>query len=446
MSTLDMNNLLTRLLEKVADLGAEADIIANRDKAFSLKADKGELGEYKVTSSQQLGIRLIKDGRVGIAYSESLDELALDAMLQDALDASRFAKLDANQRISVANSQLSTQCAEINQPDTTAAEEKIALALRLEADMLAQPDVTGAPYNSFFEGESRLWLANSLGSLCQHSEFSVGCYTSALVERDGRQSMHSQGQYGRRFDELDSQTLIEQIYAVAHDLLPGEAVPSGRYSAIFSTNCFASLFGCFQAALSGKWAQQGINPWRDKVGQSVASRWLTLESRAYMPGGMNIKAFDGEGTATSDLLLIGEGELKTLLHNSATAHYFGVESNGSAARSARSALDVTTRHLVFGKGPHSEAEVKTGEYLELVKLDGLHSGADAVSGDFSFGASGFLCRDGVRLQPVRGITVAGNFYRLLGELEAVGDRLQHNDGKGFYAPLIRFGGLNIAGK
>ncbi|MNQ55304.1 peptidase PmbA [compost metagenome] len=121
-------------------------------------------------------------------------------------------------------------------------------------------------------------------------------------------------------------------------------------------------------------------------------------------------------------------------------------SNGSAARSARSALDVTARHLVFGTGPHSEGEVQSGDYLELVKLDGLHSGADAVSGDFSFGASGFLCRDGVRVQPVRGITVAGNFYRLLGELEAVGDTLHHNDGKGFYAPLIRFGGLNIAGK
>ena len=34
----------------------------------------------------------------------------------------------------------------------------------------------------------------------------------------------------------------------------------------------------------------------------------------------------------------------------------------------------------------------------------------------------------------------------LGELEAVGDRLHHDDGKDFYAPLIRFGGLSIAGK
>ncbi|MGL5041307.1 MAG: PmbA/TldA family metallopeptidase, partial [Aeromonas sp.] len=162
----DITPLLTRLLDKVADLGAEADLIANQDKAFSLKADKGELGEYKVTSSQQLGIRLIKDGRVGIAYSESLDEPALDTMLHDALDASRFAKVDADQRITVAGSQINHDCADINQPDNTPVAEKIALALRLEADMLARPDVTGAPYNGFFEGQSQLWLANSQGTLC----------------------------------------------------------------------------------------------------------------------------------------------------------------------------------------------------------------------------------------------------------------------------------------
>ncbi|MGL6348823.1 MAG: TldD/PmbA family protein [Aeromonas sp.] len=442
----DMTPLLTRLLDKVADLGAEADLIANQDKAFSLKADKGELGEYKVTSSQQLGIRLIKNGRVGIAYSESLDEPALDTMLHDALDASRFAKVDADQRITVVGSQINHDCADINQPDNTPVAEKIALALRLEADMLARPDVTGAPYNGFFEGQSQLWLANSQGTLCQHREFNVGCYTSALVAHAGHQSMHSQGQYARHFSELHSQPLIEQIYTTAHDLLLGAAVPSGHYSVIFSPPSFASLFGCFQGALSGKWAQQGINPWRDKVGQSVASPHLTLESRVYMPGGMKIKAFDGEGAATCDLPLIQRGVLTTLLHNSATAHHFGVTSNGSAARSARSALDVTPRHLVFGCGQQPEREVQTGDYLELIKLDGLHSGADAISGDFSFGAAGFLCRHGVRIQPVRGITVAGNFYKLLLDIEAIGNTLHHNDSKTLFAPLIRFAGLTITGK
>ncbi|MEW7866217.1 TldD/PmbA family protein [Aeromonas diversa] len=442
----EMNQRLERLLGKVAALGAEADLIASQDRSFSLKADKGELSEYKVTGSQQIGIRLIKDGRVGIAYSEALDEPALDAMVQDALDASRFAKADPDQRITVAGSRLETRDPTILQPDETPVDDKIALALRLEGEMLRREGVKGAPYNAYYEGSSELWLANSLGTLCHHREASVGCYTTALIELGGRQSMYYQGLSERRFADLAVDGLIETIYGTALGLLEGEAVPTGHYSVVFSTNAFSELLGCFSAALSGKWAMQGINPWRDKLGQSVASPLLTLESRAHMPGGMKIRAFDGEGAATTDLLLIGEGELKTLLHNSATAHHFGVAPNGCAARGARSSLDVAPRHLVFGLGPHQEQQVVSGRYLELVKLDGLHSGADAVSGDFSFGASGFLCQDGERIQPVRGITVAGNFYRLLKEVEAVGNRLHHDDGKDFYAPLIRFGDLAVTGK
>ncbi|MDO2949108.1 TldD/PmbA family protein [Aeromonas simiae] len=441
----EMKQRLGRLLEQVTALGAEADLIASREQSFSLKADQGELSEYKVTGSQQIGIRLIKEGRVGIAYSEALDEPALAAMLQDALDASRFAKEDPDQRISVADSHLETQDSAIVQPDETPVDEKIALALRLEGEMLKREGVKGAPYNAYYESRSELWLANSQGTLCHHSEASVGGYTTALIERDGRQSMFYQGVNERRFSDLAIAPLLDEVYGTALALLDGAPVTTGHYDALLSPNALSALFGCFAAALSGKWAQQGINPWRDKLGQSVASPLLTLESRAHMPGGMRIRAFDGEGAATTDLPLIETGNLNTLLHNSATARHFGVAANGCAARGARSSLDVAPRHLVLGCGPHTDSDVKSGRYLELVKLDGLHSGADAVSGDFSFGASGFLCQDGERIQPVRGITVAGNFYRLLKEVLAVGQHLRHDDGKGFYAPLIRFAGLSVAG-
>lgn len=442
----DMKQMMERLLDKVATLGAEADLIASSDQALSLKADKGELSEYKVTSSRQIGIRLIRDGRVGIAYSEALDDTSLDAMLQDALDASRFARLDPDQQIAVSHSQLHTADPEIDQPDQTPIEEKIALSLALESEMLARPGVKSAPYNAYYEGRSELWLANSRGTFCQHREGSVGAYTTALIEQEGRQSMFYRGQSCRSFAELSPRPLMDDIYQTASALLTGEAVPTGHYSVIFAINALSELIGCFSAALSGKWAMQGINPWRDKLGQRVASPWLTLESRASMAGGMRIKAFDGEGMATSDLRLIGAGQLDNLLHNSATAHHFGIASNGCAARGPRSSLDVAPRHLVLAAGPHSDAEVLDGRYLELIKLDGLHSGADPVSGDFSFGASGFLCERGERVQPVRGITVAGNFYGLLNEIEAMGQHVYADDGRDFYAPTIRFGGLNVAGK
>lgn len=55
-------------------------------------------------------------------------------------------------------------------------------------------------------------------------------------------------------------------------------------------------------------------------------------------------------------------------------------------------------------------------------------------------------RDGERIQPVRGITVAGNFYKMLQEVEAVGDTQLISDSRTFFAPDVRFARLSIGGK
>ncbi len=55
-------------------------------------------------------------------------------------------------------------------------------------------------------------------------------------------------------------------------------------------------------------------------------------------------------------------------------------------------------------------------------------------------------RDGKRIQPVRGITVAGNFYNMLQEVEAVGDTQLINDSRTFFSPDVRFARLSIGGK
>ncbi|UTW69813.1 hypothetical protein KHA80_02255 [Anaerobacillus sp. HL2] len=46
-------------------------------------------------------------------------------------------------------------------------------------------------------------------------------------------------------------------------------------------------------------------------------------------------------------------------------------------------------------------------------MQGLHSGANAISGDFSLSANGFLIKNGKIERPVNQITIAVNFYTLL---------------------------------
>jgi PmbA protein len=434
------------VLSEAKRQGAEADVIVNRNNNFSLKANQGQLDEYKVSSSQVLGVRVVKDARIATSYSESLESASLDLMLTNALQSARFSKQDEHQTISCIDSKLTTDFAEIAQQDTASADEKIELSLALEQGVVSLPHASSAPYNGYADGESQLILANTQGTLCQHFERSFNCYAYTLFEKEGKQSMAGKVSVGRRFDELSPSYCIEQGYNLARDLLDGAPVATGEYSAIFDINALSSLFGAFGSAFSGVSAMKGITPLANKVGQSVASELITLTDSAYIQNGMAIAAFDSEGFPTQDNILIANGQLSTLLHNSHTARYLGTVSTASAARGAKSSLDVSSNHKVIATGQSSSSEVKTGEYLELVELQGVHSGADPVSGDFSFGASGFLCRDGKRVQPVRGITIAANFYKMLQEIDAVGDRQLVNDSRTFFAPDVRFARLSIGGK
>ncbi|MBU2896734.1 TldD/PmbA family protein [Vibrio hepatarius] len=439
-------NSVDYVLAEAKRQDAEADVIVSRNSSFSLKANQGQLDEYKVSSSQVLGVRVVKDARVATSYSESLEQTSLDLMLTNALESARFSKQDEHQTIACINSHIQSDAAEIAQPDTASVDDKIQLAVSLEQGLIEKSDGVSSPYNGYSDGEAQLIIANTQGSLCQHFERSFNCYAYALLEKDGKQAMAGKMSVGRRFTDLSPAMCVDEGYNLARELLDGSPIATGKYSAVFSINALSSLFGAFGGAFSGISAVKGVTPLADKLGQSIASNLISLTDVAYMPNGMSIASFDSEGFATQDNVLIANGELKTLLHNSHSASYLGVVSTASAARGAKSSLDVSANHKMIALGHSSTSEVQAGEYLELVELQGIHSGADVVSGDFSFGASGFLCRDGQRIQPVRGITVAGNFYKMLQEVDAVGSTQDINDSRTFFAPEIRFSRLSIGGK
>ena len=64
----------SQVFDRVKAAGAEADLIVSEADSLSLKALNGELDEYTVSSTQSFGVRVIKDDKVGIAYSEASDE------------------------------------------------------------------------------------------------------------------------------------------------------------------------------------------------------------------------------------------------------------------------------------------------------------------------------------------------------------------------------------
>jgi PmbA protein len=67
------------------------------------------------------------------------------------------------------------------------------------------------------------------------------------------------------------------------------------------------------------------------------------------------------------------------------------------------------------------ADVDDGVLIQMVQ--GLHSGVNAISGDFSTGASGLAIRGGTLAEPIREFTIASTLQRMLLDVIEVGGDL-----------------------
>jgi len=433
------------LLEKARDRGAEADLIIDRQQSLSLKARDGELEEQAVSDTCTLGLRVIKDERVGLAYSEARDEAALDQLLNQALVNAEFSKPDPDQHIPDNAQALTSDDALLCPESQMTPEARIDLALYLERTLAGRDRIRNVPYNGVSERMGERQLLSTRGLNARHRSRTNSLFAYALAAEGDITAMAGHGQAARLGEHLNADDLIERVYADATELLAGKPVPSRHYDVIFDTEAQAGLLSAFMSALSGKAAKDGVNPWRDQLGKAVAMAEFNLSDEPDNTDGFGYRLFDAEGTACRTTPLIVNGELRTLLHNSATARHFGLDTTGHAQRSPKSSLGVGAHQLTVSPGRATSADLTSGEFLLLTDLDGLHSGTNALTGDFSLGASGYLCRNGERIQAVRGITVAANFFELLKRIAVIGDTAQWNWRRSVKMPTLRFGDVAISG-
>lgn len=441
----DLDQAIDEVLTQVRAAGAEADLIVDEKESLSLKARAGELDEQAVSQSRIMGLRVVRDGRVGVAYSEAPDADARSWLVEQALLNAQHNRVSPHQQIAARAEHLMTDDALLCPDSTLSPEQRIEMLLSLEQALAEQPQIRNVPYNGFSEQVTGRTVASTGGLRARSRQRMNFLYAYALAAEQDTTAMAGHGEAARRGETLEVAPLVTRIYQDATDLLQGKPVSTGRYAVCFAPDTQHELFSAFSMAWSGKSACDGLSPWRDRVLQKVASAGLTLLDEPHLTDGFGYALFDAEGTPTQATTLIAAGQLQTLLHNSATARELGAHNTGHAVRGPKSGLGVSTHQLSALPGSATQSELLAGEVLWLTQLQGVHSGANALSGDFSFGASGYLMRDGRRVQPVRGITVAGNFYQMLQAIEAIGQEQHWNWARSSYMPTLRFPDMAISG-
>lgn len=452
-NNLQPDHIVKAAMDKVLEMAKSngvsgADVIASQGSSMSFKSSGGKLDEYKISGGQVLGIRVVKDNKVGLAYSESLDDQALDYMVNTAISNSAFSKENQHERISseIGGETLSIDD-EFNQSETVDVKDQIEFTLALESEVLKKDKrVRNAPYNGLTKSQSALYIGNTNNRFCYHTEKNHSCYTSALMTEGDKNAMHYDVMIARRFQDLNLAKIVNESVLHAANFLTAKSIPSGKYDVVFSPEIWHQLFGNFQSVYSAKGAQEQLNPWREKLATQVMDKRINITDDPTDRSGSAFTLFDSEGFETSPLDLINEGVLQSFYHNTATADFFKTKSTGHAARGPKSGLGVSGTNIKIAAGTDSDASIKDGKYFEIVAIQGLGSGSDVMSGDFSFAASGYLKDGSETVQSVKEVTVSGNFYELmLNQVGQIGNTIQKTYDETFFSPLIKFKDMTVAG-
>lgn len=422
---------------------APAEISYSSSASFSARARLGELENYQVSDRIGLALRGMVNGRIGTASTQAIDEDSIDLLVRGVMESAELIETDEQDEILPPDDHYETVVNMKPELENVTAEEKIALAMELDK-LVSQADSRITPEHSVVAtGSETFCLRNSLGLDLTHSSNMIYAYTGAMAKEDGRTATAMKLLWGYGLEDVDAKTIADGAVEEALMKVNAGRMKSGAYPVVIKNSAMADLLSTFSGVFSADNAQKGLSLLGERVGETIASPLVTLTDDPLMPMGLGSCPFDREGAATYTKNVIENGVLTTLLHNRKTAKKAGVKTTGNAAGAGRVAP--SNLYIAPGEMTCEELLAQMGDGLYLTEVSGLHAGANPVSGDFSLLSRGFEVRGGKCVRAVEQFTVAGNFYKLLESIEAVGSDLLF-EGSPIGSPCVRVKSLSVAGE
>lgn len=424
---------LVRKIAGEAKPGEQVEAFAARSQGVEVKVFGGEVESLASESIEGVGVRVVVDGRQGFAWAGSLDADVVAETLAEARDNAGFGTPDEFLGLPGPD-EAADPGADRAPLDlwreavlSTPADDKVALALELErAVMGADPRIRGVRTVSYGDGASQMALANSLG--VEATSRRTVCSVSALtLAGEGVGTRTGYGfSVGREPSELDVAEAAAMASERAVRLLGATQPESRRLPVVFDPLVAASILSVISGALNGESVLKGRSMFATRLDEMVAGAHISIIDDPTNPEAFGAAGYDSEGVPTRPVRLIENGKLARFLHNVQTGRRSGSGTTGSAVRAGyTSTPGVGTRALHFepGTAPPEELLRRAEGGLFVQSITGLNSGASPVTGDFSVGADGLIIRHGALGEPVREVTVASTFQRMLLDLE-VGNDLQ----------------------
>ena len=447
---MELNLFVKELFSKAQEEGfSEYEVYYVDRESLSISVYKEEVEKYNLNNSAGLSFRGKFGDRIGYSYTEILDEDAIEMLVKKAKENVLAIENNDIQFIYEGDKEYKEISTYHEELEDIPADKLINIAISMEKEAKKYCNkVESFSGCSVSYSSGKYGIINSKGLNLSNKSNLLTAYVVPIVKDLDKMYDGCGYVVAKSLNDVNPDKNAKMGVDEALSKIGGTSIASGNYRVIINNEAMVSLLSTFAGIFSGDAVQKGLSLLKDKEGEIIAADIVNLVDDPHLEDGLASVSFDDEGVATLKTYLIKNGKLNSLLHNLKTANKAGVKSTGNGFKSSyASPISVSPTNFYIEPGINSLEEMtkKINKGLIITDFAGLHSGANSITGDFSLAAKGFYIEDGIKTHPVEQITVAGNFFTLLNNIEEIGSDLKFPMSS-VGSPSIVIKELSIAGE
>lgn len=442
-------HIAEKILSRSQNLKADAaEVYLRSSSSTSIEVKDQQVDAFERAQDIGVGLRMLVGDRMGFAFTTDLSDSALTALVQAAITNARNTEPDPY--LSIPQKPLSAyQSVSIYDPEIPklGEKEKIDRVMAMEREAFAlDPRIKRIRKASAGFADSETIIMNSHGAEVFYQSTACSASIEAVAEEKGESQAGSDFDVSRFYRKLEIEALGRKAAQRALDLLGAKHIDSIKAPVILEATVAQEFLGLMAGGFSAESVQKKRSLFINRLDTMVASSAITVLDDGLREGGLGTAPCDDELVPVQKKTIIEQGRLSMFLYNTYTANKDKTVSTGNGMRGGFKGIPgvgITNLYIEPGKEPLDSLIASIDKGLLVTEVMGMHT-ANAISGDFSVGATGFWIEKGKKAYPVREITIAGNILDLMKHIDLVGSDLRFSGRIG--CPSLRVKELSISGK
>ena len=438
-----------KILSYATALKADAaDVFLRSFNATTVEVKDQKIDAFDRAKDIGVGLRVLVNGRLGFAFTTDLSEGMLKILAQDAVTNAQNTEPDPFQSIP-GKYQAPERPVAIHDPELVrlTEKEKIDRVMAMEREAFAvDPRIKRIRKASASFSESETVILNTNGSEVAYKGTACSSSIEVVAEDKGESQAGSEFDVNRFYRKLLIEEVGRRAAQRALDLLGARHIDSVKAPVVLEATVAQEFLAMLASGFSAESVQKKRSLFIGKLDTEVVSPMITVLDDGLLEGGLGTAPTDDEIVPMKKKTVIERGKLALFLYNAYTANKDKTASTGNGIRGGFKGLPgvgLTNLYIEPGNSTLQELMASAGRGLYITEVMGMHT-ANAISGDFSVGATGFWIEKGRKAYPLREITIAGNILDLMKDVAVVGSDIRFSGRIGSPSLLIRE--LSIGGK